>query len=143
MLTNFNLRRNRNIPASGCVGCAVDGVGRADAEAEPAAFAGDRIDAVGHADEVVARTVQVDRVEVAGRGATAASKAFRRADRALGAAGEIVDFSDGRCEQQMQVGRVDVVVRQDLHAVEPRERSDDGGLPRSTLAADDRDLPIV
>ena len=150
LLRNAKLRmhhgpmiRAGDIPTPRDVGCAGNCLHRTDPQTESATFAEKRLDPIRHADEVVGRTVEVNGVEMTCRRTFAATEAGIRINRTRRSPCEIVRFTNHRHQQQMQIGRVDVVVRKHLALRQTGQRSDDRRLARPPLAANHGDFLIA
>ena len=133
----------RDIPAPRNVRLAGNRLNRADPCTKAAAFAEERLDTVSHADEVVGRTVHVNSLKMAGRRAFAAAKTGFSMNRVRHSSHKIMGFANRWLQQQMKVGRIDIVVRQHLAFRQTGQRTDDRRLARAAFAADHGDFLVA
>ena len=133
----------RDIPAPRNVRLGGNRPNRADPCTKAAAFAEERLNAVRHAYEVVGRTVHVNSLKMAGRRAFPASKAGFGMNRALRSSHKIMCLAYRWHQQQMQISRIDIVVRQHLAFRQAGQRTDDRRLARAAFAADHGDFLVA
>ena len=132
--------RGRHVPLSGDAFFALDRADSADARAQAASLAGQRVDTVRRVRLLIGRTVIPDGVEVACVRTVAATDAFGGIDGRLCPPHEIVRFTYRGCEEQMKVGRIDVVVGEDLVFGQLGEGRHHRGFSGPAFAADHGDL---